>query len=102
MDASLGKALNDFDHLAIMHRSANFGNLQSELDAGRPMCVRIEWRGGTGHFLVVDGYYPETPENVHVRDPNPAIAPRWLPLEELRLRYRRDGHVTHVYETKAS
>jgi len=33
-----------------------FSDLRSELDAGRPVCVRIEWHDGSAHFVVLYGY----------------------------------------------
>jgi hypothetical protein len=33
-----------------------FDRLQAEIDAGRPVCVRIEWEGGGAHFAVLCGY----------------------------------------------
>jgi hypothetical protein len=99
-EASLGRALDEAGHLAEVHRTAEFANLQREIDAKRPMCGRIEWERGQGHFLVIDGFQQGAPEIVHVQDPLAAASPRWLPLDELRFRYRRQGKVTHVYETK--
>ena len=36
--------------------SLEFKELQAELDAGRPVCVAIEWNGGGAHFVAVSGY----------------------------------------------
>jgi hypothetical protein len=46
-------------------------SVTGELNAGRPVGVRIQWPEGNGHFLVVDGYREFTvgPPQVHVADP---------------------------------
>jgi hypothetical protein len=34
----------------------SFAALKAEIDAFLPVCVRIEWESGNGHFVVVKGY----------------------------------------------
>jgi len=34
----------------------NFAGMQKELDAGKPVCVRIKWTGDGAHFVVLTGY----------------------------------------------
>ncbi len=34
-----------------------FGQIRTEIDAGRPVAVRIGWYGGGGHFVVIHGYF---------------------------------------------
>src|SRR5438105_1231176 len=33
-----------------------FEQIQSEIDASRPVCARIGWRHGGGHFVIISGY----------------------------------------------
>ncbi|WP_156256608.1 papain-like cysteine protease family protein [Sandarakinorhabdus oryzae] len=48
--------LNSLGHLAQMqNNSVSFGNLRSELAAGRPIFIRIEWDGGGRHAVVAAG-----------------------------------------------
>lgn len=92
----------------VGHRGAVFENppsdaaLFAELDAGRPVGVRIEWNGfGTGHFVMVTGYDNDDPANVMVDIDDPAdgehvrIARNQFPSS-----YRTVGGVwTHTYLT---
>jgi hypothetical protein len=54
----------------------DFAILQTEIDAGRPVCVAIDWAGGSGvtHFVVLCGYQEWTDgsnilQTVDVADP---------------------------------
>jgi hypothetical protein len=49
----------------------SFEDLQAEIDAGRPVCVRIAWSGGGAHFVVLSGYHVSTTgvRTVDVADP---------------------------------
>src|ERR1051325_4348522 len=40
----------------IVERRRRFGGMRAEIDAARPVCARIGWEGGGGHFVVIDGY----------------------------------------------
>jgi hypothetical protein len=41
---------------APIPRVLSFSEIQREIDAGNPICVRIQWTDGGGHFLVICGY----------------------------------------------
>ena len=45
-----------------------FDRIQSEIDVGQPICLRLEWYKGGFHYLVLIGYYNETGE-IYVDDP---------------------------------
>jgi hypothetical protein len=71
----------------------------SELRAGRPLVLRIQWGSKPrGHFVILDGYRP--PGIFLVRDPAGA---RRLELSWRRLKHRYDGlgWWTHTYTTQA-
>jgi hypothetical protein len=55
---SLDKALSKFDRLdGLASASAlSFTEIQQQIDNRMPVCVRVEWRGGGGHFVVITGY----------------------------------------------
>jgi hypothetical protein len=36
--------------------SASITEIAGQINANRPICVRIGWSGGGGHFLAIDGY----------------------------------------------
>jgi Papain-like cysteine protease AvrRpt2 len=51
--------------------SLSFNEVQTAIDAGLPLCVRVGWFGGGGHFVAVDGVgsTPTGDPLVHVKDP---------------------------------
>ena len=71
--------------------------MRGEIDGGRPVGVRIEWSGGGGHAVVVDGYLA-VDQFVGVEDP-------WSGASDVRLStlhssYLGTGSVTHTYLTR--
>lgn len=76
--------------------------IRDEIDAARPLCVRIGWSGGTGHFVVIAGYDVDivTGELIlTVHDPFSGL--NTLSYDELRLSYLNDGTWSHSYFTEA-
>jgi hypothetical protein len=49
----------------------SIGEIQSQVDASLPVCVRIAWSGGGAHFVAIDGYgkSPSGQYVVRVEDP---------------------------------
>lgn len=65
--------IDGLGHLAQMqNNSVPYANLRSELAAGRPIFIRIEWDGGGRHATVAAGV--EDGEFVIICDPGPASA----------------------------
>jgi Papain-like cysteine protease AvrRpt2 len=59
--AKLQVALKEVGNLReTLARRLTFDELQRELDAGRPVCLRIAWDGGGAHFVVISGYQVST------------------------------------------
>jgi len=53
----LEKALQRTGNFSLKLRGAgNIVIIRAEIDFNRPLCVRIGWKGGGGHFIAVDGY----------------------------------------------
>ena len=79
---------------------ADWGTIQAEIDAGRPLGVRIGWRGGGGHFVLITGYRAvvRTPF-VRVEDPWTGVSE--LTIGELSTRYKGNGTWTHTYTIRA-
>jgi peptidase C39-like protein len=48
-----------------------FAVVVGEINAGRPVCVRVAWRGGGAHFVVITGYDDPDPNvaRVLIQDP---------------------------------
>jgi hypothetical protein len=76
----------------------SFTGVRREIDAGRPLAVRIAWGGGSrGHFTVVRGYSAES-EEVQIEDP--FYGPSTYDYYEFRSRYRGGGSWSQSYKTQ--
>jgi hypothetical protein len=54
----LNQALSNVGHLDFFTSSSySFSKVTSEIDTGRPLCIRVGWSGGGGHFLAIHGYF---------------------------------------------
>jgi hypothetical protein len=98
MPAELQDALNAVDNLRQMDAGfLGFADLKNELNAGRPIGVRIQWPDGGGHFILIDGYreFSSGAQQVHVSDP--FYQPSYLLHSDLVNDYQGDGVWTHTY-----
>jgi len=76
-----------------------FQSLQTQLAARRPVAVRVQWSGGGGHFVVIDGV--EVTGNVPtviVRDPYSGTSR--VSYATFLTAYRGSGRWTHTYLTR--
>ena len=71
--------------------------LQKELDEHRPVCIRIGWDGGGGHFVVITGYQVLTSGALHVNVADPLYPNCTIDYDELSTSYHGDGQWTHSY-----
>ncbi|HET6998210.1 MAG TPA: papain-like cysteine protease family protein [Solirubrobacterales bacterium] len=96
----LDRALNRAGALAGMEAppSTGLGRAPDEIQDGRPVCVRIGWSGGGGHFIVIEGYRYDR-EQVALEDPWYGSSD--LPVNSFRTAYQGTGSWTHTYLTKA-
>jgi hypothetical protein len=55
---SLDRALLKFNRLdgAASAFALSFTDIKQHIDNRMPVCVRVAWRGGGGHFVVITGY----------------------------------------------
>jgi hypothetical protein len=65
-----------------------FERVAAEIDAGRPVCVQLEWRHGGSHYVVLTGYHPDGRE-VYVQDP--LHGPSVHPFDGFPRRYQGTG-----------
>jgi hypothetical protein len=73
-------------------------DVRREIDGGRPVCIRIGWSGGGGHFIAIEGYR-EDDASLAVEDPWHGTSD--VPLAHFRAgRYQGTGGWTHAYYTK--
>jgi hypothetical protein len=77
------------------------GDIEHELNAGRPLGVRIGWQGGGGHFVVLAGYSdPGTgPGFLNIEDP--FYGKSRMPYSAFRNAYQGSGEWTHTYYTRS-
>jgi len=84
---------------AYIQAAAPFTGVQQEINQGDPVCARIGWAGGGGHFVVIFGYDDSTPTNyVVVADPIWGVSQ--IPYSVFSSSYRGNGTWTHSYYTQ--
>jgi hypothetical protein len=69
-------------------------DVTQEVNAGRPLCARIGWSGGGGHFLAIDGYNCEL-STIAVDDP--WFGASDVVLSTFQTAYQGSGSCTHTY-----
>jgi Papain-like cysteine protease AvrRpt2 len=78
---------------------AAFANVRSEVDNCRPLCLRIGWNGGGGHFVTAYGYSTQPNRRINIADP-------WygnsvVPYAPFPSGYQGGGTWTDSYTTRA-
>jgi len=77
-----------------------FPEIRQEIDKGLPVGVRIGWRGGGGHFVIISGYdLTPTQKNMLIVD-DPKFKQSRVPYERLVSRYQGVGEWTHTFHFK--
>ena len=96
----LDRALTTVGHLDHWSGGvASFQSIDGEIDAGRPLGIRVAWSGGGAHFLAIIGYLEDTPNYVAVDDP--IYGKSDLTYDTLKTSYQGTGSWTDSYYTKA-
>ncbi|HEX5928716.1 MAG TPA: papain-like cysteine protease family protein [Solirubrobacterales bacterium] len=75
---------------------AGIAPIPSEISSGHLFCARIEWSGGGGHFVVIDGY---TEDETRLAIEDPWYGASDLTAETFRGAYQGNGSWTHSYLT---
>ncbi|MER6914562.1 papain-like cysteine protease family protein [Streptomyces sp. NPDC000594] len=70
----------------------------TEVGAGRPLCIRVQWSDGGGHFLSAIGYVDDA-DSVDIVD-DPIYGRTFLLHSVLRTAYQGSGTWTHTYYTR--
>ncbi len=97
--STLGTALTTVGHFDRQTTAQeSLQTLENELVAGRPLCIRVGWSGGGGHFVVASGV--EDDGFVWVSDPGGGTL-ALVAYDTLRTAYRGSGTWTHSYFTRA-
>ncbi|UPG96663.1 papain-like cysteine protease family protein [Luteibacter aegosomatissinici] len=96
----LDRALRRTRNFRQMTGQVTFAQIQTEINAGRPVGLRTQWAGGGGHFLVVYGYATEGVSNYfYLADP--IYGTSVLSIEDFKVRYQGSGSWTHTYFTES-
>ncbi len=100
LDSALAATGNFLD---IKSGVPGFDDLAGLIGNQNPPCLRIEWQGigQIGHFIALIGWERTDSgvEIIEVADPDGGMNIT-VPFDDLVLRYRQQGHVTHTYWTK--
>ncbi|MGW1008405.1 C39 family peptidase [Streptomyces sp. NPDC002520] len=82
---------------SLVSRQATYAEISREINAGRPLCIHIGWRGGGGHFIAVTGY-DDFPGWVYIDDS--WFGPSDIADATVRSAYQGSGTWTHSYFTR--
>ena len=75
----------------------SFKQIQHRINNDRPICARIGWRGGGGHFVVISGYRTHKGvRQVDIDDPQRKGAST-IDYRTFVHKYRAVGRWTHTY-----
>jgi hypothetical protein len=94
----LDRALGETGNLsgAIISGALSLADIATEIDAGRPICCHISWRGGGGHFNAIYGY-DDANQDIDLGDP--FYGNQTLPLLSLLSNYQSAGTWDFSYKT---
>lgn len=86
----------------MIARSELFSTVQNEINSGRPLCIRIGWSSGGGHFLSIYGWQitPSGAEFYYVDDP--IYGSQRIARRKLESLYQGSGRWTHSYYVQDS
>jgi hypothetical protein len=73
----------------------DFPRIQREIEAGRPVCLLVRWRGSQrGHFIVIAGYSISNSQRpvVHILDPLSPQSPSSMPYDILASQEEGGGY----------
>lgn len=76
--------------------------IESQIDLGHPVAVRVAWNGGGAHFLTITGYsYPESdPADVTLTLEDSIYGTSTMALADFAEHYQSGGVWTHTYLTR--
>lgn len=74
--------------------AGTLADVMSEINDNRPLCARIGWSGGGGHFLAIDGFNCEL---VMVAVDDPWYGASDVVLSTFQTAYQGSGSWTHTY-----
>jgi hypothetical protein len=81
-------------------RRLSFEEIEQQVDARYPVCARIGWYGGGGHFVVVSGYSISPSGKRYVSVQDPWYLSSWVRYEDFCTAYLFQGEWTGSYLVK--
>jgi hypothetical protein len=81
--------------------AAPLSEIEHEVNAGRPLGVRIGWEGGGGHFVVLAGYDDPGTGPGFLRVEDPWYGQSRMAYSAFRNTYQGTGSWTHTYHTRS-
>lgn len=100
---ALNEALDTFNHLAqIKDEPLSFEQVRQQIDAGRPVGVRIRFvdYSGSAHFTVIRGYLTDPVPMLVIDDPNPLYGESTWSFAEFAESYKGSGVWRQSFLTK--
>jgi Papain-like cysteine protease AvrRpt2 len=85
------------DHVIVA--AETYDNIRSQIDFGRPLCLRVAWSGGNAHFLAAKGYDAHSGGQI-VNVDDPIYGPSDVTYTTLATNYKGSGTWTHSYYTR--
>ncbi len=94
----LQNALAFVGHLRLLAGPPGFAAVRAEIDSQNPVCLRIEWSDGGGHFITIYGYEvdSELGNRYLVADPITG-GNTWRAENEVLFYYQSSGRCTDTY-----
>ena len=93
----LGEALTRVGHFnRMVDGPISREDVQSEIGFGRPVCVRMAWRGGGAHFVAIAGYIENDLIVIH----DPVSGVHNVDYDIFTTSYLGSGSWTHSYFTR--
>jgi len=100
VERRLSRALIRTGNLRQMEsRPMTFKELQAAMLEKAPMCARVEWQGGSGHFVVISGYVALSGVQ-YVTIEDSLTGQSQYEFQEFLTRYEGSGRCTHAYWTR--
>lgn len=78
-------------------RPLDFQEIQQQIDSSQPVCVRIQWDGGGGHFVVLSGYRQLASGDQLVEVSDPFFADSIVDYNEFVNAYQGNGQWTGTF-----
>lgn len=75
----------------------SFPDVRQEIDAGLPVCVRIGWAEGGGHFVVLSGYRQSPSGGSKVEVEDPGYGQSTVDFDEFLTAYKDSGRWTATF-----